>query len=331
MAYAVDWEIASTPDIEVVRCGPETEASELGALGGVCSTPSGALVLTEPVADRARWNESGRAVVLIGALSGLADGPATKARLRSPSGVAAAPDGSVVVADTDNHAIRRIGADGRVTTIAGGLYGNVDGPGAQARFRYPKGVAVAPDGTIVVADTGNDSVRRIDVRGDVTTLAGGTYGHGDLSRGQLGLRRPEAVAVSADGTVYVGDTGNDRVCAIGPDGRARLVAGRGGKVGSPAPAAGMRWPTGLAIAPDGTIYVTDAARRAVWCIANDGAADLLPGEPTWRPVALCLSADGTLLVAETHWSPEGTSGRLRTVLEPGHEPSREMAQYAHSI
>lgn len=75
MAYAVDWEIASAPDIEVVRTDPEAEVQGLGALGGLCLTPAGAFVVSEPAAGRVRWGEPGRLAVLVDALPGLVDGP----------------------------------------------------------------------------------------------------------------------------------------------------------------------------------------------------------------------------------------------------------------
>jgi DNA-binding beta-propeller fold protein YncE len=89
---------------------------------------------------------------------------------RTPSGVALASDGTLYVADTGNHAIRRVMPNGQVTTLAGdGTPGYVDGPGAQARFNGPIGVAVAPDGRVLVADTYNDRIRVVDPAGNVTT------------------------------------------------------------------------------------------------------------------------------------------------------------------
>ena len=101
--------------------------------------------------------------------------PGGAARFDTPSGIALAPDGTLVVADTGNNAIRRVSLDGLVTTIAGGSgAGREDGPAATARFDAPLGVAVAEDGTVFVADTYNDSIRRISRDGVVTTFAGGS-------------------------------------------------------------------------------------------------------------------------------------------------------------
>src|SRR4051794_5873711 len=116
-------------------------------------------------------------------------GPARKAKLAAPRDVAVAADGSLVVADTGNQVIRRIAADGTISTIAG--FG-VRGPAVprvsarRARFRNPAGVAVDRDGSVLVADTGNHALRRVGLTGVVTTIAG------------HGLTRPTDVAVLED-------------------------------------------------------------------------------------------------------------------------------------
>jgi hypothetical protein len=97
-------------------------------------------------------------------------------------------EGIVIVADRLNHRIRKIAADGTVTTLAGtGEAGYADGPGNSARFDAPSGVAVDGEGNVIVADSGNNRIRKIAADGTVTTLAGtGTDGHkdgpGDASR-----------------------------------------------------------------------------------------------------------------------------------------------------
>ncbi len=308
MTYAVDWAI--TPSRPLANARSEHQPS--APLGGVCVTSAGALVVTEPANDRLVWTGHDGSSFVVGGTPGLVDGHLAVARFRRPLGVAPAPDGSVVVADTDNHAVRRVSPDGVVTTLAGGMYGATNGPGAQARFRHPHGVAVRPDGAVVVADTVSNTVRVLDLDGQVTTLSGSSYGH-DIGVGGALFRRPEGVAVGADGTVYVADTGNDRVCALDAWGRPYLVAGRQRPSLAPAPAPDLRWPTSLAIAPDGRIYVTDAANSLVYEISPDGTATVLPGGQGWRPVALALASNGDLLVAEARWSPQGTTGRLRTV------------------
>jgi glucose/arabinose dehydrogenase len=273
------------------------------------------VVVTESTANRLRWIEPD-AVATIGEGSGLQDGTAATARFRHPLGVAAAADGSVIVADTNNHAIRRVDPDGQVHTLAGGIYGEGDGSGGQARFRHPAGVAMAEDGTVVVADMVSNTIRRITLDGRVSTVAGHIYGQGDLAAGRPSFRRPEAVAVGVDGSIYVADTGNDRICRLEPSGRSVLVAGRRAPGLPPAPAADLRWPTSLLVLPDGTIYVTDAGHNVVRRITTDGSDIVIDPDPSWRPVALAAVPDGAILAAETHWSPQRNVGRLRTLITP---------------
>jgi DNA-binding beta-propeller fold protein YncE len=313
MTFVVDWAIDPTGALAVVSEEAIGELPSMARPGGVCVTVNGAVVVSEPEANRLRWTEPGGRSLLIGGMPGCDDGAPSEASFRHPLGVAAAPDGSVVVADAENHAIRRVEPDGWVTTVAGGRYGAVDGRGHDARFRSPRGVAVTLDGTVLVADTVNDTVRRVGTDGVVTTMAGGIYGHGDIDAGRVAFRQPEALAVGSDGTVYVADTGNDRVVSISPSGQARLVAGRRAPGRSLAPAPDLRWPTSLAVNVGGTLYVTDAGANAVRRVGPDGASAALLSDPDWQPVALSLSADGRVLVAEARWTLGHMTGRLLTV------------------
>ena len=102
--------------------------------------------------------------------SGSADGTGSAARFHSPNGVATDSSGNVYVADTGNHTIRQITPAGVVTTLAGlaGSSGSTDGPGSAARFYYPEGVATDSSGNVYVADTVNDTIRKITPAGVVT-------------------------------------------------------------------------------------------------------------------------------------------------------------------
>lgn len=149
-------------------------------------------------------------------------GPAVDAELRYPQDVAVGPDGSLYVADTDNGVIRRIDRRGVITTFAGrpGVVG-YGGDGGQARaatLTLPTGVAVARDGTVYVADSGNHAIRRIDRRGVITTVAGngrpGFAGDGAAARSAT-LACPNDVAVDdATQRLYVADTCNNRIRVV---------------------------------------------------------------------------------------------------------------------
>ena len=153
---------------------------------------------------------------------GSADGTGADARFYSPYGVAVDGDGNVYVADSSNHTIRKITPAGVVTTLAGtaGSSGSADGTGADARLRYPYGVAVDGDGNVYVADNSNHTIRKITPAGVVTTWAG-TYPERGFSDGRGPFARfqnPYAVAVDGDGNVYVADSSNHAIRKITPTG-----------------------------------------------------------------------------------------------------------------
>ena len=155
--------------------------------------------------------------------AGTADGIGAAARFNEPHGVAADEAGNVYVADTENHTIRRISPEGSVTTIAGkaGQYGHADGPGTDARFWRPGALALDRDGTILVADTFNYTIRRIDGAGVVTTVAGlatdvdfgflGGLGTADGTGGEAQFYSPGGIAVDPAGRVFIADSGNSTI------------------------------------------------------------------------------------------------------------------------
>lgn len=147
-------------------------------------------------------------------VSGSANGTGTAARFGFPMGVAVDDAGNVYVADTDNHTIRKITSAGEVTTLAGlaGTSGIADGTGNAARFSFPMGVAVDGAGNVYVADTDNQTIRKITPAGAVTTLAGfqgpnwpgfvpGANGTGS----EVHFTSPSGIAVDGSGNVYVAD------------------------------------------------------------------------------------------------------------------------------
>jgi sugar lactone lactonase YvrE len=191
---------------------------------GVAATASGIVYVADFGNHRIRMiDTSGNVTTLAGnGHLGWADGtggPDGGAEFDFPSGVAVDSSGAIYVADRDNNRVRKIDGSGMVTTLAGnGLSGYADGtggPNGTAELNYPSGIAVDPSGVVYVADEGNDSIRRIDTSGNVTTVAGhGNYAFVDGLGGVMGtaaFASPFGVAVDALGRVYVGDSGNNRI------------------------------------------------------------------------------------------------------------------------
>ncbi len=162
-------------------------------------------------------------------LPGSTDGTGASARFSAPWGVAVDSSGFVYVADTNNKTIRKITPGGTVTTLAGlaGSAGSADGTGSGARFGNPHGVAVDSAANVYVADTGNNTIRRITSAGVVTTLAGlaGTFGSADGTGGSARFYAPASIAADDAGNLYVADAGNNTMRKIAPGGQSRPYGG----------------------------------------------------------------------------------------------------------
>jgi len=238
---------------------------------------------------------SGRIMADVTTLAGIGDfdqkdGDALAAAFRSPSSVLQMADGSILVADSRNQAIRKI-ANGKVTTFAGpalpvatngqgfpkGLL--LDGESSEAFFDTPTGLAADAKGQVYVADAGNNAIRRIDGNGQVSTLAGsGVLGKEDGEGGKAAFNHPSDVAVAPDGTVYVADTLNHLIRKITPNGAVttlnaastRVVQVRPGEAAfagdyqdGPLSAAKFNEPTGLALDSKGNLFVSDTGNQCI--------------------------------------------------------------------
>ncbi len=261
------------------------------------------------------------------AANGTDDGIGNQARFNSPRGIAYAPGGLLYVADTDNQTLRRITADGTVTTLAGtaGQPGNADGTGASASFSSPYAVAAGPDGTLYVADSANDTIRRVTPDGTVTSLAGDPTPPDLSSRpfisfadglGQAAqFKYPQGIAIDALGNAYVADSGNNAIRRITPAGQVTTLAGSipPGSQDGPASSARFRHPTGLAPTPSGNLFVVDGDNFTIRQIATNGLVQTIaglagasgindgPGADArfTGPRKLTLSPSGNLFVADT--------------------------------
>ena len=213
---------------------------------------------------------------------GSADGPAATARFSSPVDVAVDRSGNLYVADTENHTIRKITPDGMVTTLAGtaGLSGWYDGVGSAARFYWPQGIAVDTYGNVYVADTYNQTIRKIAPGGAVTTFAGRALSNGNLdgTGTAASFNYPSGVAVDATGNLYVTETFNDDMRKITPAGVVTTfagMAGSGGDADGVGTAAHFSSPRGVAVDAWGNLYVADSLNDRIRKITPDGSVTTL--------------------------------------------------------
>ncbi|HSP18670.1 MAG TPA: N,N-dimethylformamidase beta subunit family domain-containing protein [Myxococcaceae bacterium] len=296
---------------------------------------------TEPAPDGA-WAKRVEALAGTPGARGGDDGPGAAARFDGPSGLAVTPDGSVVVAEAWGNRIRLIGRDEPhlVTTVAGSAEpGSYDGAGTSATFRSPLGVAVDSAGAIYVADSDNHRIRRIDPgkTHQVSTLCGGAEGFADGPLVSARFSRPTALALAPDGALIVADQMNARIRRIDLVHRVVTTLAGNSHWGFADAADGVQarfqYPSALAVATSGDVFVIDAgnavirridakAPHAVSTLAGmpgrfgfaDGAGDSVRFR---AQLGAAVTADGRLLVGDA-----GNS-RVRT-LEParGAGPTR---------
>ena len=212
-----------------------------------------------------------------------------------------------------------IGWKAHVTTIAG--------DGSPLVLSDPFGVAVAADGTIYVADAGeNNRIRKISPDGNVTTLAGGSEGFADGAGASASFNTPSALALGSDGNLYVADTGNNRIRKITPEGNVSTVAGDGiaGYVDGPAAKAQFNGPIGLAISPGGDIYVADTYNDVIRMITTEGQVTTIAGGGTpgyadgEQKIALFDTPSGIIVVENSSLIVADTGNRrLRKVTAEG--------------
>jgi len=252
------------------------------------------------------------------------DGSVAVARFNGLAGLAVDESGTVYV--SDGHAIRKLSTDGAVTTLAGraGEWGDRDGPGTNARFNNPQGLAADAVGNVYVADRDNHTIRKITPAGVVSTVAGSAGSPG--ARDGIGSRarffKPTAIAVDGSGALFVSDTYNFTIRKISLAGVVSTLAGRAGQDGSdqkgrvdgPAAAARFKFPQGIAVDAAGNVYVADdfahtirkiSARGVVTTVAGQagamGSADGVGASSRFAyPSGLAIDSGGTLYVADSH-------------------------------
>jgi hypothetical protein len=246
-----------------------------------------------------------------GSLPGYAPDERYGVRFSDPFGIAAAPDGTLYVADgVGAHRIYRISPAGVVTVLAGSERGHADGPGVSARFDTPSGIAIDPAGHLFVADTGNNAIRRVAPDGTVSTTAGA----------EAGLNAPLGVAIDAAGRVVVADTYNDRVVAIEPSGAITKIAGGGEPGFADGADARFHTPCGVAVDSSGRIYVADTGNRALRVIAPDGVVSTITNTPWgFEPMAVATGPGDSIFVADARGRiiEFGPDGSQRTVAGSG--------------
>ena len=215
-------------------------------------------------------------------------GPATSAHLEAPWDVAVAPDGSLLIADSADNRVRRVGPGGTISTVVGG--GDPEGlgdglTGPQARLSQPRGVALAASGELYIADTGHDRVRVLCPDGTVGTIAGGGSPARRRGRHPARQQRPPRDAGRRRGlrARHLHRRPRRQPSARGQrhrrhhqhrrrQRRLRRDGGRCAGVGSP-----LAGPTGVSVLPDGSLLIADRLHNRIRSVTSDGVIDTVFG------------------------------------------------------
>jgi sugar lactone lactonase YvrE len=248
--------------------------------------------------------------------SGSADGVSGAARFFQPAGVAVDSTGNVYVADTINNTIREITPSRIVSTLAGlaGSVGSADGPGNAARFNNPFGVAVDNASNVYVADSINNTIRKITPSGIVSTLAGlaGSRGSADSTGSAVRFTSPNGVAVDSAGNVYVADTINSTI-----------------RVGVPAPPVITSPLAAIAVKAQKFVYQFEALQ------ANSLAVSNLPAGLTFDPARSAIvgiaTSTGTFPVTLSASNAVGTTSAVLTLIIQEVPPSGPVIVSSTSV
>ncbi|GEM_PF-727730 len=289
----------------------EEVATKISAPNGLAITSKDVVYAVSSGQHRVLRLNGNAWVTVAGSSYGFVDGTGTKARFRYPTGIDAKADGTVYVADRDNHRVRVVSPTGVVTTLAGSAkQGSGDGKGAAATFRRPYDVAIDNTG-VVVADSDNHRIRHVKLDGTVTTIAGSSQGFTDGKGTAARFRRPTGVAV-AQGVIYVADNYNHRIRKIASDGTVTTFAGTSyGWLDGVGKTARFAYPEGVSAAADGTLYIGDRNNNRVRRIDSKARVVTITGSRPYgfetgalsharwaNPVDAAIDSKGMIWVAD---------------------------------
>ena len=256
--------------------GPATEAQLFGPIG-LTLDGAGNLLIVDTFNHRIRMVDSAGTITTIAGTGergfGGDGGPATQAQLYYPYSVATDGTGNLFIADRSNHRIRMVDSAGTITTIAGtgerGFSGD-GGPATQAKLASPYGVATDGTGNLLIVDTFNHRIRKVDSAGTITTIAGtgerGFGGDGGPAT-QAQLYYPYSVATDGTGNLFIADRSNHRIRMVDSAGTITTIAGTGeqgfGGDGGPATQAKLASPYGVATDGTGNLFIADAGNHRI--------------------------------------------------------------------
>jgi streptogramin lyase len=324
--------------------GTGTDAT-FGALVGLAIAPNGDIYLADQGNQSIRKvTPSGVVTTVAGgsrdqngdAVYGYVNGTGTDAIFNAAQGLVVASNGDIYVSDTNNNVIRKVTSSGVVTKFAGSPgvagYGDGDGNITRATFSSLANFVFTSNGDMYVADTGNNSIRKVTPSGVVTTFAGsGQGGHADGTGTNAQFTGPSGITIGLDGNFYVADTYNQVIRKVTPSGVVTTIAGTpdlAGYVDGTGTDAKFWNPNSISVASDGNMYVADNATHIIRKVTTSGVVTTLAGSfitdeygshlggyidgtgtnaQFYHPFALAVGPDGNIYVADS------TNNRIRKI------------------
>ena len=259
-------------------------------------------------------------------------GPARDAQLKRLGGLALDASDNLYIADSENNRIRKVSANGTITTVAGNGTWGFEGDGGaatDAKLDYPRGLTLDDSGNLYISDSGNHRIRKVSPEGTITTVAGygteGFGGDGGPATAAL-LAYPEGVGVDASGNLYIADTYNNRIRKVSANGTITTVAGNGTEylyynnyrlaslTGQPAVKTTLFAPSGISLDKAGNVYFAEAGASAIRRLSPSGLLSTVAGGGVpgfagdngpaiharlGRPQGVLVGRSGNLYVADT--------------------------------
>jgi hypothetical protein len=316
---------------------------------GVVLNAAGNLYIAEYFANRVRKVDTNGIITTVagdgsGTYSG-DGGAATNASLNEPAGVAMDALGNFFIADENNERIRKVDTNGIITTVAGGVFGysGNGGPATNAGLATPCDVAVDAVGNLFIADFGNYVIRKVDINGIISTVAGigesfGYSGDGGLATAAK-MGSPNSVTVDASGNLFITDVYNNRIRKVATNGIITTVAGNGSASysgdGGHATNASLNAPSWVALDRFGNLWIADTGNERIRMVGTNGIINTVAGDGTegfsgdggaatnaslGDPDGLELDPSGNLFIADwlnNRVRQVDTNGIIRTVAGSG--------------
>jgi sugar lactone lactonase YvrE len=332
--------IAGNGQLDDIGDGGPATAAVLSGPSAALSDGAGNLYVSDSGHNRVRRVDAvtGTITTIAGSGTGGLDGdggPATEASLRFPQGLAIHPDGSLYIADTQNHVVRKVQPNGFISTFAGTGTRGYSGDNLAANvsaLSQPFGLAIDAQGNVYISDTGNHRIRKVAAGTQLMTTIAGNGSAGFSNEGGVAttasLSVPRGIALDAAGNLYIADSGNNRIRRVDAGTQViHTVAGNGQQSFSgdegPATAAALNSPLSVTIDGTGAVLILDSFNQRLRQVAMQTGVILtiagsgFPGffgdngpaieAQFWSPSDVSINQAGNILIADR------TNNRIRGI------------------